>query len=342
MNDYYPTQPGEPNQPVEMSAVQEPRKATFAYGKQILSVCLGVVAITLITLIAQVVILALIQALAPDVMERDWFRILYSTLPMYCIGMPLSYFIFRLGDAHKPQSRGRITVWVLLGLLAVAFACSLAGNLIGTMIQAVLSFFTGEPPTNELLNLTVQTPLWANLLFAGILAPILEELFYRKLVIDRLRVFGDLTAILVSGVLFGLVHGNINQFLYATAFGVMAGFVYVYTGKIRYTMALHMGLNLIGGVFTTELTKILGMADPNVDLVAQFTAHPIAALLYLGYLGFMIACFAVAPVVIVLLRHYMRTERRPGTPTFSTTLKLFAVNPAFWILAVLLVVMFLV
>lgn len=344
MNDYYPIPPIGPDgeAPIEAPTVQAPSKPKIAYGRQILSVCLGVAAITLFTIVAQVLILAVVYTLVPEIVDRDWFMIIYSTLPMYCIGMPLAYLLFRIGKAHKPHPRGRITVWALLGILAATFGCALAGNLIGTVIQSLLSFVTGNPPTNELLELTIDTPLWANLLFAGILAPILEELFYRKLVIDRLRVFGDLTAILVSAVVFGLVHGNINQFLYATAFGVMAGYVYVHTGKIRYTMALHMMLNLIGGVFTTELTKILGIADPNVDLLAQFSAHPIAGLLYLAYVGFMVACFALTPLVIILLRRFLRTERRPDTPKFTTTLKLFAINPAFWALAVFLIVMFFV
>ena len=45
---------------------------------------------------------------------------------------------------------------------------------------------------------------------------------------------------LFSGLMFGLFHGNLNQFVYAFVLGLCFGFIYVKTGNIRYTIGLHM------------------------------------------------------------------------------------------------------
>ena len=57
----------------------------------------------------------------------------------------------------------------------------------------------------------------------------------------------ELLAITVSAISFGLFHGNLTQFFYATLLGLIFGYVYTKTGKVIYSMALHMLVNFFGG-----------------------------------------------------------------------------------------------
>lgn len=60
-----------------------------------------------------------------------------------------------------------------------------------------------------------------------VMAPICEEILFRKILIDRIRLYGDKAAILVSSVVFGLSHGNFYQFFYAFGIGlVLAIFIF--------------------------------------------------------------------------------------------------------------------
>ena len=113
--------------------------------------------------------------------------------------------------------------------------------------------------------------LWAVFLFMVILAPIFEEIFFRKVVIDRLRRYGDLPAIIISGLVFGLIHGNFSQFFYAALLGMVFGAIYVHTGKLGYTIFLHMLINFMGSFYTALMMEKFGGEIP-----AEFTEEIIA------------------------------------------------------------------
>ncbi|MBO6055192.1 MAG: CPBP family intramembrane metalloprotease, partial [Oscillospiraceae bacterium] len=77
--------------------------------------------------------------------------------------------------------------------------------------------------------------------------------------------------VIISAVMFGLFHGNFSQFFYAFAVGLVFGYVYLRTGKIRYSIALHIFVNFMGSVPATLLMnrvdmeaigKLAGSADP--------------------------------------------------------------------------------
>ena len=53
---------------------------------------------------------------------------------------------------------------------------------------------------------------------------------------------------ILSALLFAFFHGNVNQFFYAFLIGGFFAYVYIKTGKIKYSIALHIILNLMGSV----------------------------------------------------------------------------------------------
>lgn len=79
---------------------------------------------------------------------------------------------------------------------------------------------------------------------AVVLAPIFEELIFRKILMDRISKYGVSGAIIVSGLFFGLFHMNAAQFFMATMIGFIFAYVYAYTHNIVYTMLLHFVYNL--------------------------------------------------------------------------------------------------
>ena len=65
-------------------------------------------------------------------------------------------------------------------------------------------------------------PVWQQVLYSGILMPMLEELVFRGIVFRVLRKWIAFPlAMLVSAVTFGVYHGNLVQFVYAGICGVL-------------------------------------------------------------------------------------------------------------------------
>lgn len=335
MNYNFDYQPGG-GEPISFDPITNVRRER----RQFASIALGVSFIVLFATIVQILAVSVIRAVAPQVVEYDWFVIVLSMVPMYAVAMPLSLFLFRMGKAEPPTEKRDLSPLLTCGLICLCFCLTYVGNFIGIFVNFIISMFTGEPPTNDLQELTVNTPFWANLLFAGILAPILEELFYRKLVIDRLRRYGDFTAILLSGLLFGAIHGNFYQFFYATLMGFVFGYVYLYTGKLRYSVILHMSVNLLGGVLMTEVAKRLDLAALSADPVKFVLENGTVMGVYLLYLFFLFACFIIAPITVILVWRHIRFRKGEVKLTASQLRDAFFLNPAVWLLLAVVALLF--
>ncbi len=309
---------------------------------QISAPLLAIAFIFFLTLLIQLALIPLIERFAPDLITRSWFTIAFSSLPMYVIAMPLSILIFRVAKAEAPTAQRTLGFSALCGLIALCFAMTFVGNIIGSIVNTVISLITRKPILNELQELTLATPLWANLLFCGILAPILEEIFFRKLVIDRLRRFGDLPAILISGITFGLIHGNFSQFFYAAGIGLVFGYIYLSTGRLRYSIALHMVVNMIGGVISTEIMRSLDMEAMANNILTYALGNLLPASAYFAYLSFLFACVLLSPLAIVLFWKQIKFQKAQDPLSASDWCAVLLKNPAIWIVAVLIVALFLI
>ncbi|MBQ2734335.1 MAG: CPBP family intramembrane metalloprotease [Clostridia bacterium] len=307
--------------------------------RQIGTVALAIAFIFAGSLLLQVLAVTVLELFAPQLKYEPWYAITVSSSAMYLV-MPFSLFLYRTAEARKPTETKALSIPVFLGLVAICFSVSFLGNIVGTVVNTIVSSLTGRDAVNELEALTVNTPFWANLLFCGILAPLMEEIFFRKLVIDRLRGFGDLPAILLSGIAFGLLHGNFNQFFYATFMGLLFGYVYLYTGKLRYTVALHAAINLVSGVGMTELIKRI-----DLDLLAsaplqQLSTQPIAILLLLLYYIFLWGCFVGAIVAVSQLYKHVRFTKAEQPLTKLEWRAVLLKNPSVWLFAAMVVFLF--
>ena len=215
------------------------------------------VAVLMVVYYATIVLVEIaIGSSAPWLFNSALVQQLLSIVPLYGIAVPCFYGMLRAlpRDAVQPDPMGGKNFFVVL---CIAVALMMAGNYIGNMIIVFVSVFFGATPVNPVEAATVGQAWWINLIFVGILAPILEELVFRKLLCDRLLPLGEGYAVVLSAAIFGLVHGNFFQFFYAFALGAVFAFVYIKTGRIRYSMVYHALINLMGGVLTPWLSERL-------------------------------------------------------------------------------------
>jgi hypothetical protein len=142
----------------------------------------------------------------------------------------------------------------------------IAGALFSNLLMSLLGALRGEPYVND-LDAILGMPLPLVFVLTVICAPIFEELICRKLLLERALPFGELPAILFTSTVFALIHGNFFQFFYAFLLGVIFSYVYLRTGKLRYTIGLHMVLNFIGGVLPAiimqrmDVNELLRLAE---------------------------------------------------------------------------------
>ena len=132
-----------------------------------------------------------------------------------------------------------------------------------------------------------------------ILAPVIEEYIFRKQLIDRMHIYGEKLAVITSALMFGLFHGNLSQLFYAFALGLVFGYVYLKTGKLRYSIGLHMLINLIGSVIGPLFLEKIAVLDTmeTLDLAAL---EPIMPWL-IGFGAYVVVLIGLAIAGLVLL-----------------------------------------
>lgn len=102
--------------------------------------------------------------------------------------------------------------------------------------------------------------LWLEILTLCVIAPFAEELVYRGLVYQRLRRQGSETkAAVLSALLFGVLHLNIVQCVYAFVLGILLAHIVNRTGSLYAAAAAHMAANLVSVLWTE--TNLLDMLN---------------------------------------------------------------------------------
>ncbi|MCR4649309.1 MAG: CPBP family intramembrane metalloprotease [Lachnospiraceae bacterium] len=173
--------------------------------------------------------------------------------------------------AQKPEKHNMKFSWWLVCFMC-CFGIGGIGSVIGaivngivtlpsTMLTTLFSFISPLTGQNVVQNLIYKDNSWAYLFMGiiavGIVVPFLEELIFRKLLIDGTSKYGYAAGILLSGLTFGLFHGNFVQFFYATALGILFAYIYAATGKLRYSALLHMGYNLYASAVIPLARKLI-------------------------------------------------------------------------------------
>lgn len=301
---------------------QKPPRARLQTGIILFAVAM----VILVTSVAQAIIHSVILEMNPALTENDWYMWVLSAVPMYLFAMPLSYLLLLTIPKSVPQKQ-KLNPLMWVGFLFLCFAISYVANIAGQYFGDWIYNMLGVEVENELGEMTSVTPFGINLLFVGILAPVFEELFYRKAVIDRLRRYGDLPAILISGLIFGLVHGNFNQVFYATCVGFLLSFIYVRTGSVLYTISIHAAFNMIGGVYTTELVRRLGesLVPAEGDTVGQ--------IMLMAYTVFTLLSIVVGIIFLFanLTRFVRSLQKREYTLSFDKWMNALVFNPGMWV-----------
>lgn len=121
---------------------------------------------------------------------------------------------------------------------------------------------------------TINSKSPLSLIFIIVIAPVIEEILFRGVVLKPLEKYGKLLAIVISSLLFAIYHGNIIQGIYAFICGLLLGFV-ASEYSLKYSVILHIFNNLISTIIEnkpfTELYKN-HFANTSVMIISAFFA----------------------------------------------------------------------
>ena len=144
---------------------------------------------------------------------------------------------------------------VLLGI-SVCTACSYVNSFLAPIPEAIYDSLFEQSFDNgyELVLMFLST---------AIVPAFVEEFLFRGMILSNIRPYSESGAIFISAILFGLMHQTPFQLFYATAVGIVLGFVFVKTGSIWCGVLLHFFNNFLS-VFQTYLLYALDVQTANI------------------------------------------------------------------------------
>lgn len=265
------------------------------------------------------------KVLWPNYTGNMWavFAVNYGLF--YLLGYPYACLMMRLRTVGVPP-KANMKPLQFCAALPVCITLMYAGSLLGNMLNAVIGVLRGEMPTNDLQGMLENTDTGVVILFVVILGPLMEELLFRKALVDVLYPLGETACVLLGGLIFGLIHGNFYQFFYAFLIGGLFTLIYCRTGKVRYTVVLHMLVNLQGSVLAPWILSLLDTTALEEGNYAQLLAdNPFGLLLYMGYCLLMLA-LAAAGVALLILGFKKMRPKKSAVPLFHP-LRTALINP---------------
>ncbi len=178
------------------------------------------------------------------------------------------------------------------------------------------------------------TPLYiaVEVLCTAIIPAISEEYMFRGAILGSLKPYGEGFAIVMSSLLFGLLHGNFEQIPFAFLGGLFFGYIRVYTGSLIFPMILHFSNNLLAVVMDI-LENTCGGFIPGTKI----TVPDIVVLIY--YTVFL----TLAVIAFVKLsrrdKDFLRLNRPQSLISEKQKAVSFIASPGFIVFAALMALM---
>lgn len=131
-----------------------------------------------------------------------------------------------------------IVIWSIIG-----FILSWIAQVIAVNIEiSVFGIEPGSENTAIIMEIAKQTPIF--LLIPVLIAPILEELIFRKIIFGTLyKRMNFVFAAFLSALIFGIIHQEPEHILIYSSMGFVFAFLYVQTKRIIVPIIVHMALN---------------------------------------------------------------------------------------------------
>lgn len=134
-------------------------------------------------------------------------------------------------------------VWMAIMAVLAMLCLSLALDPVNTWIASKAPI---TPEWQQALEQMVGGRFIYSFLSVCIFAPLFEEWMCRGIILrSLLQKVRPVWAIIISAVIFALMHGNLWQGFNAFAIGLLLGYVYYRTGSLKLTMLMHFTNNFL-------------------------------------------------------------------------------------------------
>ena len=172
----------------------------------------------------------------------------------------------------RPKTNNKDTAKYIL----FAMFLSYVAGLVRLIVSALFSFVIGKEPYVPELGASYSNATIAiivEIICTGILTALIEEFAFRGVLLTYLRKFGDVPAIVVSSLVFAVLHGNFVQIPYVFVLSSGLAFITIKTGSIYPAIFVHFVNNSIATLYSwvPDATTIFSFVIMVASVLSTYT-----------------------------------------------------------------------
>ncbi len=230
-------------------------------------------------------------------------------LPFYFVGKKMK----AVSGAEDPIPLGKPTdgISFILAVVAGIGFCMIA-NIATTYLTVVMGIFGLELSSPDVPMPGGIAGVVTSIIRVVVVAAVAEELTLRGYVMGNLRKYGDKFAILVSAIVFALMHGNLVQAPFALIAGFGIGYFTVKTGTVWTGIAIHAANNFISTAISYAMEYF---SEDEVTLFYSFILY-----------GFIF--FGIVAIWLLKFRNTRSLREDYLNTSAKEKMKAFFLNPA--------------
>lgn len=149
---------------------------------------------------------------------------------------------------------GKAAVLLVFAGLACCIAGSYATSILSSLVENLFGITFTMPESDMVID---SVPMFLlTVLGTAVVPACVEEFAIRGVVMQPLRKYGDKFAIVMSAVVFALMHGNMVQIPFAFIAGLAIGYAVVVTGSMWTGVLIHFLNNLASVIMQTAVDNL--------------------------------------------------------------------------------------
>ncbi len=199
------------------------------------------------------------------ILHNDNFRMIFNTALMNIVGISvIMYFVVKKHGQNILALGLTVKEGISNIFSAIVGYVALAPVFVGIMVVTffVVKMIGYKPPVQPIVQIFMEEKqtsiLWFSTLFAAIAGPVAEEIFFRGFMYTAIREkLGIGRAMVITSVVFSLLHAHIVGFLPILALGLLLAYLYEKTGSLVSSISVHI-IHNVGMVLLVFIARSIG------------------------------------------------------------------------------------
>lgn len=223
----------------------------------------------------------LIKLLLPQLVGITWFGFLQITV-VSVISVFLPTYLY-LKDEKKDYFTDCFEKVKISSLIPIAAGIGICGQYTGIAANIPINYLiycAGGEIGGNIPDINSVPLLIAGIFVMCLIPAVFEEVLFRGVVFNYFRQYGTKAAIIISAILFAVMHLDFSNFSGTFVLGIICGIMVKHTNRLIYPMITHFCLNLVS-VISTYISNFEVIHNLYNDLFYMFVIVSIPLIIYL-------------------------------------------------------------